>query len=185
MSPRAETSAQLRQAVLRLRARPVVSLRRFSSLRSRLAHAEAEDLLAELNAELRRLAEELYHLYGDQLIDWIAECSVKCGVPKRHSAAWLADWVTARSYFWRTSQKARRWYAQFADVAVAEIAAHVRGGRPVRQHHRLLGFEHLIHLANVGGVAGEVLLLVASGAHRRKQQGSPARQAEVLATDPG
>ena len=126
-----------------------------------------EELLLDVQAELRRCGEAMYHLYGDGLVTWIEEMAKEFRVPGHRTTAWLATWVSERPYFWRESQKARRWYAEFNAVPAAEVAAHVRGGRPVRGHRRLLGFEHLTNLAPDGGVVDEVLRLIVSGGHGR------------------
>ncbi len=170
---------EIREALEQLRARPVVPLRRFRVLREQLGRTLCEELIRDLQAMLRQCAEQMYHLYGDALVAWIERIAKKYRVPGHRSPEWLAAWVSEHPYFWRQSQKARQWYAQYNEVPVAEVKAHVREGRPVRGHRRLLGFEHLTNLAPDGGVVDEVLRLIVSGAvrpvpPRRPRQATPA-----------
>ena len=159
-----ETSAEAQAEIDKLRSRPVVSLARFRELRVRLGGAQADDLLAEL----RDIALKLYRLHGDELVAWIDDCAREFDVPGKRNRRWLAGWLCERPYLWRTSQKVRRWYAEFAEVPATEVTAHVRDGRKVEAHRRLLGYEHLLHLAPPDSLVGEVLAIVAAGAHRRR-----------------
>jgi hypothetical protein len=167
MDEPAETTAPaFRRALERLQARPVVSLLRYREVRLDLERAEACDLIRALQAEVLAIAKDEHARCQQQLVDWIGKQAKSLGVPGRRSVAWLAAWVADRSYFWRTSRKARRWYAQFAEVPSAEVPACTRGGRKVREHLRLLGNNHLAELTSGVGVSNEVIQLIISGAHR-------------------
>jgi hypothetical protein len=79
--------------------------------------------------------------------------------------------------FWRSSQKVRKCYAEFNDVPRVEVPEHVRAGRRICCHERLMGNQHLLDLPldEHPDVVGEVLRLIATGAHRpsRTQRAGP------------
>ena len=170
MSEYGKASRDIRREMEQLRARPVVSLRRYRQLRDRLARVRANELLRKLKAELSWSAAWMYRLHGDALIAWIDKCARGRRVHERRSTASLARWVARQSYFRRTSQKIRKWYANVAEVPFTEVSAHLRDGRPVERHLRLLGSDHLVYLAAADTVAGDVLRQIISGSHRRTRR---------------
>jgi hypothetical protein len=167
MSEHDEASRDIRLEMEQLSARPVVSLRRYRDLRDGLARAKADELLRDLKTELNWSASWMYRYHGDALITWIESCARRRRVPERRSTASLARWVARQSYFRRTSQKIRKWYAYVVEVPFTEVSAHIRDGRPVGRHFRLLGAGHLVPLAAADTVAGDVLRQIISGAHRK------------------
>ncbi len=159
-----ESAAALRLEIEKLKARRVVSLRRFRDLRLRLVQANTQEFVQNLREALVELASRLHELFAGQLREWIDEIAREKAVPAKRSPQWLAAWLCERPHFWRLSQKARRWYAEMAEVPAAEVRAHVRARRAVRAHRRLLGYEHLLYMAKGDGVVDEVLRIIAADA---------------------
>lgn len=156
-----------------LRSQKVVSLRRYSEIHAELMRAQMDHLLVELRALRIAVSQDAYLAQGRQLTDQIEEWCREYRVPDHRSPLWMARWLTARSWFWRESQKLRKWYAEFNDVSEVEVSAHVRHGRRVREHVRLLGYQHLLEL-QLGEhtvVVSEILRLIATGAHRSPHPG--------------
>ena len=101
------------------------------------ADAASDNLVHRLGGLVKETAEEQVDAYADELADWLVHMALLLGTDQ------LATVVQRYSAFRRWSQKLRRCYAKFAEVPCVEVAAHVRGGRPVRAHWRYLGFAHL------------------------------------------
>lgn len=172
-----EVIESLNTQLSRLRATRIVSLKRYRELKQRLARSKTDLLVANLRAELLECSREQYLLWGRELTRWIADLCRTYRVPRHRKPSWLARWVAQRPAFWRSSQKVRKCYAEFNDVPRVEVPEHVRAGRRICCHERLMGNQHLLDLPldEHPDVVGEVLRLIATGAHRpsRTQRAGP------------
>ena len=149
------------------RAKHIVPLQRYADLQAALGRAQAAALITSLTDELAQLSEELFDLQSSMLINWVSRLCEEFGVPEKHSVAWMRDWLVERPAFWRMSSRVRHYYAEFAEVPYAEVLGHVRDGRKVRKHVRLLGYEHLLAMKGCESVVAEVFRVVVERARRR------------------
>ena len=113
----------------------------------------------------------MFRYYGDQLTEYIDELCRRYRVPTHRTPLWAARRLASNPYFWRLSQKARRYFAEFNDVPTVLVQSHIRKGRQVREHFRLLGNAHLLALPldEFDLVVGEVLKLIAEGKHHKRR----------------
>lgn len=161
---------RLERLVAAIRRNPVVPLptyRRLHDLARQLeAPREAERFLGSLGVELR---EEITWWEG-RLLDAVEK------VVDRHPGTPFAALVRAvgRDPDFRRLNRQIRWFrAVYLHEEVPEVfvRAHVRDGRRVRAHERLVGCQHLASV-DVGGrpevVARVIVALVARGARGRR-----------------
>lgn len=138
-----------------------------------IGRANTDLALNNLKGEFRTAAEELYLIYGKLLTDWIGRLCREYDVPTKRSPLWLVRWLADRPAFWRRSREARYWFAQFNEIHEVDVSSYMRAGRQVSGYVRFLGNEHLLALPvdDYPPAVGEVLCLIAEGAHRTRRGG--------------
>ncbi len=140
---------RLDRIVTAIRRNPVVPLTTWRQLRSLAdqldADGEAERVLASLSVELH----DSVRWWEDRLLDAADQ------VCDTHRGAKLAELVRAvgRNPDFRRLNRQIRWHRAVylkQDLPDVHVRAHVRAGRTVREHSRLVGFGHLLAMDMAG-----------------------------------
>lgn len=134
---------ELRRLLAEVKASRIVPLDRVRELEALLSKERSRADVERSRNVVAALSKDLFLFHGARLLDWIAtECQEPGGgQPQREEQ--IASKMMERPAFRRMSQVIRRHYAGFTDVKIALVQPHVRKGRKVRGHRRLLGTEHL------------------------------------------
>ena len=149
-----ECVAELELLISSMAREAIVDLEEVRKLRQRLDVVRLDKKWDELSAWLKELEREngeaLYQLGGTLLLEWIVKAIGHCSADGEPDAALVTDWLVQRGHTWKLSRQLRRFYSYVYEVPVVHVSAHVREGRPVRAHSRLIGNDHLRALSTVG-----------------------------------
>lgn len=165
----------LRRTLHQAKASRVVSLEQVRELeallnkeRSRAAVERGQDIVAALS-------QSLYLFHGARLLEWISSTCAERGAGKRTTPEEIARTMLEWPAFRRLSRIVRHHYAGFTDVSTAEVRSHLRLGRKVHGHFRLLGDEHLRDLPvdRWSPIVGKVIRAMLSVLERRRRHGTP------------
>ena len=125
---------------------PVVELRQVRRLERTLKNIKSDDLITSLASELGMLSNFFFLYYGEKLLDMIALYRPPGARPTDASVRRAAREVAANPYFRKLNQRARRYFADFAEVPYGEVQDHYREGYRVSGHLRFFGNHHLLDL---------------------------------------
>jgi len=142
----------------------LAKLLRLRRLLDQLAHAShQEGVLPWLHDLLSKNGEQLYLLMGWYLLKWVEEATEICARQGMTDAHSVAAWMVERPYTWRISRAVRLYFADIHDVPHTDVSAHLRRGRRVRTHRRLLGNDHLraLPVSEWPPIVGEVIRIMA------------------------
>lgn len=183
----ARSKAVILQLLRYLGACDVVDLGQLRRLRRRLDTLERSPA-PRTEVWLRRLrrqhGEQLYLFAGRGFLTWICDAAATCQKQGPADAKAVAAWLVQRSFTWRASRDLRRHVAMIHDVPCVQVPGHLRRGRRVRAHQRLIGNDHLRALPVEGwpAIVREVVRRLAEGAGGTVAVHPEARRAASEAT---
>lgn len=120
-----------------------MSLEQVRELEALLAAERSRAVVERSRDAAAALSQSLYLFHCGRMLEWISSTCAERGAGKGATPEGIARTMLEWPAFRRLSRVVRHHYAGFTDVSTAEVRPHLRLGRKVHGHFRLLGDEHL------------------------------------------